>query len=342
MLQNQGSDLGNTDDQPNVEAALKSDCKIAKAEKPPLTFDELMSTLIDFSAYGINNLKIDNLTQEHLNNPEGHEYPFDLCKPLPLNEDQGRQVVPINYFIKNELGHRKHGSIVMESNEGTHVKVMKWYDYGYLKEIEVQREDQKLYKFMEGDFLRLNLRDIEDMLLLLVQKKLFNLERDVIFDLNVALQMFTKRVFILKRVEDLQLGVKSYQKKLNTTRLETFSTKGVIYVDKFSKTTPYNNPQRVIYVDKYKRNMLMHSDELYKFSDGTLTSVRSVLRDVASNLRMDYLPKRRWSTLDKQRSCIMIKAIDKLQLERRLMRNLEKFVGGREYREDFRLFERTI
>ncbi|GKB88587.1 hypothetical protein Tco_0960859 [Tanacetum coccineum] len=86
----------------------------------------------------------------------------------------------------------------------------------------------------------------------------------------------------------------------------------------------------------------MRSDELYKFSDGTLTSVRSVLHDIASNLRMDYLPKRRWSNLDKQRSRIMIKAIDKLQLERRLMRNLEKFVGGREYGEDFRLLERTI
>ncbi|GJY35837.1 hypothetical protein Tco_0421215, partial [Tanacetum coccineum] len=86
----------------------------------------------------------------------------------------------------------------------------------------------------------------------------------------------------------------------------------------------------------------MHSDELYKFSDGTLTSVRSVLHDIAFDLRMDYLPKRRWSTLDKQRSRIMIKAIDKLQLERRLMRNLEKFVGGREYREDFRLLEWTI
>ncbi|GJX40892.1 hypothetical protein Tco_0255882 [Tanacetum coccineum] len=57
---------------------------------------------------------------------------------------------------------------------------------------------------------------------------------------------------------------------------------------------------------------------------------------------MDYLLKRRWSTLDKKRSRIMIKAIDKLQLERRLMRNLEKFVGGREYEEDFRLLERTI
>ncbi|GKB64080.1 hypothetical protein Tco_0920266 [Tanacetum coccineum] len=36
--------------------------KIAKAGKPPLTFDEQMSTPIDFSAYVMNNLKIKNLT----------------------------------------------------------------------------------------------------------------------------------------------------------------------------------------------------------------------------------------------------------------------------------------
>nr|GEZ57312.1 hypothetical protein [Tanacetum cinerariifolium] len=102
------------------------------------------------------------------------------------------------------------------------------------------------------------------------------------------------------------------------------------------------NPQGIIYVDKYKRNRLMRSDDLYKFSDGTLTSIRFVLHDIASNLMMDYLPKRRWSNLDRQRSRIMIKAIDKLMLERRLMRSLEKFVGGREYGEDIRLLERTI
>ncbi|GKF72826.1 hypothetical protein Tco_0208940 [Tanacetum coccineum] len=48
----------------------------------------------------------------------------------------------------------------------TNFKVNKWYGYGYLKEIEVQRSDQKLYKFMEGNFPRLHLNDIEDMLLL--------------------------------------------------------------------------------------------------------------------------------------------------------------------------------
>ncbi|GJT95613.1 hypothetical protein Tco_1091131 [Tanacetum coccineum] len=43
--------------------------KFSKVKKPPLTFDELMSTSIDFSAYVINNLKIDNLTQEYLDGP---------------------------------------------------------------------------------------------------------------------------------------------------------------------------------------------------------------------------------------------------------------------------------
>nr|GFA83299.1 hypothetical protein [Tanacetum cinerariifolium] len=215
---------------------------------------------------------------------------------------------------------------------------MKWYDYGYLIEVIVQRDDQKLYKFIEGDFPRFNLRDIEDLLLLLVQKKLSNLEKDFFFDLNVALWMFTRCVVILKRVEDLQLGVESYQKKLNFTKHETFRSD----ISKMTPYTAYKNPQGIIYLDKYKRNMLMRSDELYKFCDETLTSVRNVLHDIASNLRMEYLPKRRWSNLDRKRSRIMIKVIDQQLFERRLMRNLEKFVDGREYIEDFRLLERTI
>ncbi|GKB19170.1 hypothetical protein Tco_0853093 [Tanacetum coccineum] len=268
MPQNQGSDIGHTDDQPdNAKKTIDFRQpqtwinKIAHAEKPPLTFDELMSTHINFSTYVMNNLKIENLTQEHLNNPEGHEYPFDLNKPLPLIKDRGRQVVPADYFFNSE--------------------------FKYLKGIEdmvpTLWSPVKLYKFKEGDFLRLKLRDIEDMLLLLVQKKILNLERDVIYDLNVALRMFTRRVVIQKRVEDLQLGVESYQKKLNITRPETIRSN----ISNMTPYTAYKNPQGFIYQDKLKRNSLMHSDELYKFCDGTLTSVRSVLHDIASDLRMD-------------------------------------------------------
>ncbi|GJS80795.1 hypothetical protein Tco_0730676 [Tanacetum coccineum] len=42
---------------------------MAKDTKPPLTFDELMHTLIDFSAFVMNRLKIDNLTKEILVGP---------------------------------------------------------------------------------------------------------------------------------------------------------------------------------------------------------------------------------------------------------------------------------
>ncbi|GKB07483.1 hypothetical protein Tco_0835767 [Tanacetum coccineum] len=336
----------------------------------------------------MNHLKIDNLTQQHLvgptfnllkgtcksrveleyhfeecykavtnrldwTNPEGHQYPFDLSKPLPLIEVQGRQVVPADYFINNDLKYLKGGSLSRkyttsttktkaakyDTIEGikdmgpkrqrfygfarhmksthdvysrkriitvTHVKVMKKYDYGYLEEFKVRRDDNTLHKFKEGDFPNLNLHDIEDMLLLLVQKKLSNLKRDVIFDLNVALRILTRSIVILKRVKDLQLGVKSYQKKLNITKPETFRSD----ISKLTPYTAYKNHQGIIYQDKLKRNRLMCLNELYMFYDGTLTSVRRVLYDIAFSLEMDYLPKRTWSKLDRKGSCIMIKAID--------------------------------
>ncbi|GKA04157.1 hypothetical protein Tco_0676938 [Tanacetum coccineum] len=73
----------------------------------------------------------------------------------------------------------------------------------------------------------------------------------------------------------------------------------------------------------------MRTDELHKFSDGTLNHVRTTLNDIATRIQMDYLPKRQWSPQDKRRARVMISDIDRKLKDRRLMRNLEKFVGGR-------------
>ncbi|GJS11599.1 hypothetical protein Tco_0368395 [Tanacetum coccineum] len=51
---------------------------------------------------------------------------------------------------------------------------------------------------------------------------------------------------------------------------------------------------------------------------------------------MDYLPKRRWSPEDKRRARVMISAIDRKLRDRRLMRSLEKFVGGRPFCKNIR------
>ncbi|GKD72282.1 hypothetical protein Tco_1330564, partial [Tanacetum coccineum] len=284
---------------------------IARAKEPRTSFDELMDTPIDFSAFVMNRLNITNLTQELLVGPA-----FNLLKgtcksrtELEYHFEECRHVIPFDYFINNDLEYlkdrslsRKFSTSITKTKAATYevqwikdmvpnicspikfasnkmsskdvysikhiiavtsLKIMKRYDYGHLDEIEVHREDQQLYKFKEGDFPRLLLQDIEDMLLLLVQQKLTNLTIDEHFNLNVALRMFTRRIVIQRLVEDLQLAVESYQKKLNPTKPDIFS-------------------------------------------DGALNNVRTALHDITSEIRMEYLPKRKWSGLDKRRARVMI------------------------------------
>nr|GFC12375.1 hypothetical protein [Tanacetum cinerariifolium] len=49
----------------------------------------------------------------------------------------------------------------------TELKIVESHDYKHLDWISVRRDDDHIYKFKEGDFKRLRLQDIEDMLLLL-------------------------------------------------------------------------------------------------------------------------------------------------------------------------------
>ncbi|GJT40847.1 hypothetical protein Tco_0940712 [Tanacetum coccineum] len=220
----------------------------------------------------------------------------------------------------------------------THVKVMRKHGYGYLEEIVVRRADNVLYRFKEGDFPRIRINDIEDMLILVVQNRLINLSGDDVADFTIAIRMCTRSLVIQKRVEDLKLGVESYQKKINVTKPDTTR----LDLRKRHLYTPYKDSQGFIYVDDFERNRLMLSDKLYKFSDGTLTRLLSSLEDITKNIDMEYLPKRRWSTLEKKRAHFMIKDINKLLKERRMMRSLEKFVGCRLYGTNLRLLQRTI
>nr|GFC78999.1 hypothetical protein [Tanacetum cinerariifolium] len=93
---------------------------------------------------------------------------------------------------------------------------------------------------------------------------------------------------------------------------------------------------------KDKKNRLMRIDELHKFSDGTLNDVRNAVDDRLKGIRMQYLPTIIWRRWDKDRVVAMIQAIDKMLKTKRILRSLEKFVGGRLYEGDFRMLQRTI
>nr|GEW19257.1 hypothetical protein [Tanacetum cinerariifolium] len=354
---------------------------LAKQANSRTSFNELMDTPVDFSAFLMNGLKVDTLTPELLaspiyerikgsckslvelkffleevykattdqldwNNFEGHQYPHNLLKPLPLiPNSQGRRVIPFDHFINNNIKYLRGGASsrkyttsvtktkaadyghtkwiedlvprIMESARDvyskrriiavTKLQIVEWHNYKHLDWITVRRDDDKLYKFKEDDLKRLCIQDIEDMLLLL-------------------------------RVEDLQLGVESYQKKLNLTKPDTYRSDL-----KHKETyTTYSNLRGFIYQNKDKQNRLMRIDELHKFSDGTLNNVRTTLDDRLKGIRMKYLPQTIWRRSDKERAAAMIQAIDKKLKTRRIMRSLEKFVGGRLYEGDFRMLQRTV
>ncbi|GJU99818.1 hypothetical protein Tco_1329089 [Tanacetum coccineum] len=332
---------------------------LAQMEDPHESFNELMDTPLDFSAFVMNRLKVDTLTPELLagptfelmkgsckslveleyffeevykattdqldwNNPEGQQYPHDLRKPLPLiPNSRGRHVIPFDHFINNDLAYlsggvssRTYTTSVTKTRAAdyghikwikdlvpnimwsqvpvsydkhalwgishwgqkrqqfygfaanresardvyskrriivvTNLQIVEWHNYKHLDWITVRRDDDKLYKFKEGDFNRLRIQDIEDMLLLLVQGKLTNLTVEERLAFNVSL-----------RISDLK-------------RMEAY--------------TAYSNPIGFIYQNKDKKNRLMSIDKLYKFSDGTLNDVRTALDDHLKGIRMKYLP----------------------------------------------------
>ncbi|GJS38862.1 hypothetical protein Tco_0563905 [Tanacetum coccineum] len=133
----------------------------------------------------------------------------------------------------------------------TKLEIVDWHNYKHLDWITVRRDDDKLYKFKEG--------------------KLTNLTVKERLAFNVSLRMFTRSVVIQRRVEDLQLGVESYQKKLNLTKPDTY----ISDLKRRKAYTAYSNPRGFIYQNKDKKNRLMRIDELHKFSDSTLNDFRT-------------------------------------------------------------------
>nr|GEY82932.1 hypothetical protein [Tanacetum cinerariifolium] len=104
--------------------------------------------------------------------------------------------------------------------------------------------------------------------------------------------------------------------------------------------TAHSNPRGFIYQNKDKKNRLMRIDELHKFNDGTRNDAHNALDE--NGIRMQYLPTTIWRRGDKDRAAAMIQAIEKMLKTRRIMRSLEKFVGGRLYEGDFRMLQRTV
>ncbi|GKC30125.1 hypothetical protein Tco_1037419, partial [Tanacetum coccineum] len=210
------------------------------------SFNELIDTPLDFSAFVMNHLKVDTLTPELLagltfENVESSAGFYDKHALWGISHWGQKRQQFYGFVVNREFArdvYSKCRIIVV-----TKIEIVEWHNYKHLDWITV--------------------------------RKLTNLTIEERLAFNVSLRMFTRSIVIQRRMEDLQLDVESYQKKLNLTKPDTYRPN----LKRREAYTAYSNPRGFIYQNKDKKNILIRIDELHKFSDSTLDDVRTALND---------------------------------------------------------------
>nr|GEX75895.1 putative reverse transcriptase domain-containing protein [Tanacetum cinerariifolium] len=209
------------------------------------------------------------------------------------------------------------------------IKAFSRYGYDYLSEIVLQKDDFQEHKIAEKDFKNLYPSDFEDLNLLLLQGHLdhrFGFDKHMI---SAAVKLWTRNLVIRHRVEDLQLGIESYQTQLNLTK-PGWDAKGFEFKHDY---TIIESPRAVVFPVNNNERKIMRFNEMYKFSDGTLTRILEALDYRVKEYRVNrFNPGINtwfWTDKDVTRSKEFIHAIEQRLKTRRIFQNLECFVGGR-------------
>ncbi|GJW97446.1 hypothetical protein Tco_0179254 [Tanacetum coccineum] len=123
---------------------------------------------------------------------------------------------------------------------------------------------------------------------------------------------------IRQPVEDLQLGIESYQTQLNLTKPRWDAT-GFEFKHDF---IVIDSPRAVTFRDKYRVQTIMRFNEIHKFSDDTLQQIDEALdyrvKEFKVNRMNPSLNTRFWTRNDVDRSKEFMFSIQKRLKTRRI------------------------
>ncbi|GJV15817.1 hypothetical protein Tco_1361140 [Tanacetum coccineum] len=151
-------------------------------------------------------------------------------------------------FFKAEISNRSEGKVYSDLmiKSVVHIVVKKKWGYGFLTSIVVRRSDDKEYEFSYADLPQLSLNDVEDM------------------------------------VDDIKLGVESYQQTLNLT-------KPMMFFEGIDQKIPFTMSEThkgVVYLNQHNVKSFMKLNEVKKFCDGTLMKIHDNLIDMVNTNKL--------------------------------------------------------
>ncbi|GJV60578.1 hypothetical protein Tco_1466678 [Tanacetum coccineum] len=185
-----------------------------------------------------------------------------------------------------------------------------------------RRANDCIVSITEPDYKNLNKNDIEDIYLLIMNGKVPDYaDTGLLWSLSV----FIRSSVIWERVHDFQLGIESYQQKVNLTA-PTITFPGIEEHEMFSII--YEPVHGIIYKNSKKEKRVMRHSEIHKFCDATLNRVLEGLKSYNNDVKYGYVQKD--LTKDETEYLKLFEEeIEERLKHRRQMRRWEMFVNGR-------------
>ncbi|GKD54166.1 hypothetical protein Tco_1287553 [Tanacetum coccineum] len=208
-----------------------------------------------------------------------HKFPVIIFNDNDIEEQTSRWV---NKCVKKFNPYARYG---VEHWKNPHAKIFyirKQKDLGKPKEIVARRANKFIVSITEPDYKNLNKNDIEDMYLLITNGKVPDYaETWLLWSLSV----FIRSSVIWERVHDFQLGIESYQQKVNLTA-QTISFPGVEKHKMFSII--FEPVHGIIYKNSNKEKRVMRHSKIHKFCDATLNRVLEGLKSYNNDVKYGY------------------------------------------------------
>ncbi|GJU92606.1 hypothetical protein Tco_1317362 [Tanacetum coccineum] len=207
------------------------------------------------------------------------------------------------------------------------VQVIKTYwelghEHKFITEIVARRANDCIVSITEPDYKNLNKNDIEDIYLLIMNGKVPDYaDTGLLWSLSV----FIRSSVIWERVHDFQLGIESYQQKVNLTA-PTMTFLGIEEYEVFSIV--YEPVHGIIYKNSKKEKRVMRHSEIHKFCDATLMRVLEGLKSYNNDVKYGYVQKE--LTSDEVEYLKLFEEEIEVRLKyRNQMRRWEMYVNGR-------------
>ncbi|GKD41602.1 hypothetical protein Tco_1261809 [Tanacetum coccineum] len=196
------------------------------------------------------------------------------------------------------------------------------HEHKFIIEIVARRANGCIVSITEPDYKNLNKNDIKDMYLLIMNNKVPDYANT---GLLWSLSVFIRSSVIWERVHDFQLGIESYQQKINLTA-PTITFLGIEEYDVFSIV--YEHVHGIIYTNSKKEKRVMRPSEIHKFCDATLRRTLEGLKSYYNDVKYGYVQKE--LTNDEVEFLKLFEEEIEVRLNYRdQMRRWEMYVNGR-------------